>query len=147
MHSGEQRRPSDVRGHCANASEYRMGRGDTAIVRQAFAAFAARDLEALEMLSSVSLVLTHSPTGSALGQQLYEGRSGLARYLSDVERVWDRLELRPETFHNPRPGEVLVKGSVIARRGGASQQVPAAWSWTIVVAKIASVRVLPTAAA
>jgi ketosteroid isomerase-like protein len=119
---------------------------DTAIVKQAFAAFAARDLEALETLSSVSSVVTHSPTGSAVGQQLYEGRSALARYLSDVERVWDRLELRPETFHSPRPGEVLVKGSVITQRGDDSQQMSVAWSWRIVEGQIASVRVLPTAA-
>jgi ketosteroid isomerase-like protein len=123
-----------------------MRKDDTAIVRQAFAAFAARDLEALEMLSSVSLVVISPPTGSVLGQQLYEGRSALARYLSDVERVWDRLELRPETFHSPRPGEVLVKGSVITQRGDALQQVPVAWSWTIFEGEIASVRVLPTAA-
>jgi ketosteroid isomerase-like protein len=119
---------------------------DTAIVKQAFAAFAARDLGTLETLSSVSLVVTNPPTGSVTGQQRYEGRSALARYLSDVERVWERLELRPETFHSPRPGEVLVKGSAITRRGGASQQMPVAWSWTVIEGQIASVRVLPTAA-
>ena len=120
---------------------------DATIVKQAFAAFAARDLGTLETLSSASLVVTHSPTGSVVGEQLYEGRSALARYLSDVERVWDRLELRPETFHSPRPGEVLVKGSVITRRGDASQQISVAWSWRVVEGKIASVRVLPTGAA
>lgn len=123
-----------------------MPADDTAIVKQAFAAFAARDLEALEALSSVSSVVTHSPTGSAVGQQVYEGSSALARYLSDVERVWDRLELRPETFHSPRPGEVLVKGSVITRRGGVSQQMSVAWSWSIAEGRIASVRVLASAA-
>jgi ketosteroid isomerase-like protein len=123
-----------------------MGTDDTAIVKQAFAAFAARDLGALETLSSVSLVVTNPPTGSVVGQQRYEGRSALARYLSDVERVWDRLELRPETFHSPRPGEVLVKGWVIAERDGASKQMPVAWSWSIADGEIASVRVLPTSA-
>ena len=118
---------------------------DTTIVKQAFAAFAARDLGTLETLSSVSLVVTNPPTGSLTGQQRYEGRSALARYLSDVERVWDRLELRPETFHSPRPGEVLVKGCAITQRGGASQQMLVAWSWTIIEGQIASVRVLPTA--
>ena len=124
-----------------------MSTNDTAVVKQAFAAFAARDLAALEMLSSESLTVANPPTGSAVGQQLYEGRSALAVYLSDVGRVWDRLELRPETFHSPRSGEVLVKGSVIAQRNGASKQMPVAWSWTIVEGEIASVRVLPTAAA
>lgn len=122
-----------------------MDKEDTAIVKQAFAAFAARDLGTLETLSSVSLTVANPPTGSVIGQQLYEGRSALTQYLSDVERVWDNLELRPETFHSPRPGEVLVKGSVIAQRGGASQQMPVAWSWTIIDGEIASVRVLPTA--
>jgi ketosteroid isomerase-like protein len=122
-----------------------MDNDDTAIVKQAFAAFAARDLGALETLSSVSLIVTNPPTGSVLGQQLYEGRNALAQYLSDVERVWDRLELRPETFHSPRPGEVLVKGSVITQRDGASQQTPVAWSWAVIEGEIASVRVLPTA--
>jgi ketosteroid isomerase-like protein len=123
-----------------------MDMDDTAIVRQAFAAFAARDLGALETLSSVSLVVTNPPTGSVTGQQRYEGRGALARYLSDVERVWDHLELRPETFHSPRAGEVLVKGSAVTRRDGASRQMPVAWSWTILEGEIVSVRVLPTAA-
>jgi|GEM_PF-3981269 len=118
---------------------------DTAIVKQAFAAFAVRDLGTLETLSSASLVVTNPPTGSVTGQQRYEGRGALARYLSDVERVWDRLELRPETFHRPRAGEVLVKGTAITRRDGASRQIPVAWSWTIVDGKVTSVRVLPTA--
>jgi ketosteroid isomerase-like protein len=122
-----------------------MDKDDTAIIKQAFAAFAARDLETLETLSSVSLTVTNPPTGSVLGQQRYEGRKALAQYLSDVERVWDRLELRPETFHSPRPGEVLVKGSAFTQRDGASQQMPVAWSWTIVAGEIASVRVLSTA--
>jgi ketosteroid isomerase-like protein len=123
-----------------------MNTGDTAIVRQAYVAFAARDLAALERLSSESLTVTKPPTGAAVGQQLYEGRSALAVYLSDVGRVWDRLELRPETFHSPRPGEVLVKGSVVAQRDGVSKQMPVAWSWTITDGKITSVRILPTAA-
>jgi ketosteroid isomerase-like protein len=123
-----------------------MGTPDIALVKCAFAAFAARDLGVLESLSSDSAVVTNPPTGSVVGRQRYEGRGALAQYLADVERVWDRLELRPETFHSPRPGEVLVKGSVIAERGDASHHMSVAWSWNIVEGKIASVRVLPTVA-
>src|ERR1700760_598845 len=110
---------------------------DIAIVKQAFAAFAACDLATLEALSCVGLAVTNAPTGSVTGQQQYEGRGALASYLSDVQQVWDRLELRPETFHSPRAGVVLVKGSAITRRDGASRQMPVAWSWTIVEGKIA----------
>jgi ketosteroid isomerase-like protein len=118
---------------------------DVEIVKQAFAAFAVRDLRRLEELSSASLVVSNPPTGSAVGQQRYEGRGALARYLTDVERVWDRLDLRPQTFLCPRPGEVLVAGSVLAQRDGTTRELAAAWSWEIVDGQIASVRVLPSA--
>jgi ketosteroid isomerase-like protein len=118
---------------------------DLTIVQQAFAAFATRDLGRLEELSSADLVVSNPPTGSAVGQQRYEGRGVLAKYLSDVERVWDRLDLLPQTFLGTRPGEVLVAGSVLARRDGATREFAAAWSWGIVDGKIASVRVLPSA--
>jgi ketosteroid isomerase-like protein len=124
-----------------------MSTDDSGIVRQAFAAFAVRDLKRLEGLCSVNLVVTNPPTGSAVGQQRYEGRGALAQYLSDVEHVWDRLELQPKTFHSPRPGEVLVAGVVLAQRGGATQEVAAAWSWSISGGKISSVRILPAASA
>jgi ketosteroid isomerase-like protein len=122
-----------------------MPADDVEIVKQAFAAFAVRDLEHLEELSSVGLIVSNPPTGSAVGQRRYEGRGALARYLTDVERVWDRLDLRPQTFLSPRPGEVLVAGSVLAQRDGATQEFAAAWSWGIVDGEIASVRVLPSA--
>src|ERR1700722_10457331 len=122
-----------------------MSTDDTAIVRDAFSAFAARDLERLEMLCSTNLVVTNAPTASAVGHRRYEGRGALSQYLSDVGRVWDRLELQPETFHSPRPGEVLVAGVVIAERAGSTQVLSAAWSWSIVGGEIVSVRVLPAA--
>jgi hypothetical protein len=75
-----------------------MPADDIAVVKQAFAAFAVRDRARLEELSSAGLVL---PTGSAVGEPRYEGRDALARYLVDVERVWDRLELRPADVPQP----------------------------------------------
>jgi ketosteroid isomerase-like protein len=124
-----------------------MPTDDVEIVKQAFAAFAVRDLRHLEELSSASLIVSNPPTGSAVGQRRYEGRGALAQYLTDVERVWDRLDLRPQTFLSPRPGEVLVAGSVLARRGGATRELAAAWTWGILDGEIVSVRVLPSAEA
>jgi ketosteroid isomerase-like protein len=123
---------------------YRPIDDDIAIVTQAFTAFAARDISRLEELMSASLILTNPPTGSAVGRQRYEGRGALTMYLADVERVWDSLELRPQTFHSLRPGEVLVAGSVLVRRDGVTRELATAWSWGVVDGKIASVRVLPT---
>jgi ketosteroid isomerase-like protein len=120
---------------------------DIAIVKRAFEAFAARDLVSLEELTSENLVVHNAVTGSAVGQDRYEGRGALGGYLADVDRVWERLELRPQTFHSPRPGEVLVAGTVLAGHQGNPQSVTAAWSWNLVEGVVVYVRVLPTAEA
>lgn len=116
---------------------------DVATVKQAFDAFAARDLVRLQVLSSEGMVLENAVTGSIIGQQRYEGRGAIARYLADVDEVWGYLEIRPRTFHSTRPGQVLVSGSVLARRSGATREVAAAWSWDVLDGKIVSIRVLP----
>jgi ketosteroid isomerase-like protein len=116
---------------------------DVATVKQAFDAFAARDLVRLQALSSEGMVLENAVTGSVIGQQRYEGRDAIARYLADVDEVWGYLEIRPRTFHSTRPGQVLVSGSVLARRSGATRELAAAWSWDVLDGKIVSIRVLP----
>jgi ketosteroid isomerase-like protein len=120
---------------------------DIAIVKRAFEAFAARDVVRMEELTSERLVVHNAVTGSVVGQRRYEGRDALARYLADVDRVWERLELRPQTFHSPRPGEVLVAGWVLAEHQGNARSVAAAWSWSLVEGVIVHVRVLPVAEA
>jgi ketosteroid isomerase-like protein len=118
---------------------------DIATVKQTFDAFAARDLPRLHELSAESLVVHNAVTGSVVGRERYEGRDALARYLADVDRVWGHLELRPQTFHSVRPGQVLVAGTVLARRDGKERAVAAAWSWSLVDGHVTYVRVLPTA--
>ena len=120
---------------------------DIAIVKGAFEAFAARDLVRLEELTNEELVVHNAITGSAIGQERYEGRDALGRYLADVDRVWERLELRPQIFHSPRSGEVLVAGTVLAEHQGKVRSVAAAWSWSLVEGVVVYVRVLPTAEA
>jgi SnoaL-like domain len=120
---------------------------EIAIIKLVYEAFAVRDLGVLERLSSEAMVVHNAVTGSATGQPRYEGREALARYLADVDRVWTRLELRPQTFQATRPGRVLVAGVVMVERDGHSAELPAAWSWKLVGGKVTYVRVLPTAEA
>ena|ERR1700677_1590322 len=120
---------------------------DVAIIKRVYAAFAARDRAALEALSADDAVVHNSVTGSAQGQDRYEGRGALAKFLADVDLAWTRLELRPQTFHSTRPGSVLVAGTVLVERGGHAQELSAAWSWKVLEGKVTYVRVLPTAEA
>lgn len=120
---------------------------DVAIIKRVYVAFAARDQAALEALSADNAVVHNAITGSAQGQERYEGRAALAKFLADVELTWTRLELRPQTFHSTRPGSVLVAGTVFVERGGHTEELSAAWSWKLVEGKVTYVRVLPTAEA
>ena len=117
---------------------------DIAVVRRAFDAFTARDLKALEGLTSETAVVYNPITGAVSGRTRYAGRDALLDYLADVERVWSRLELRPRTFHSPHPGEVLVVGEVRGSRGADTRDVPAAWRWTVVNGEITFVEILRT---
>jgi ketosteroid isomerase-like protein len=120
---------------------------DVAIIKRVYVAFAARDPQALEALCADDAVVHNSVTGSAQGKERYEGRGALSRFLADIDRIWTRLELRPQTFHSTRPGSVLVAGTVFAERGGHAEELSAAWSWKVVESKVTYVRVLPTAEA
>lgn len=120
---------------------------DVAIIKQVYVAFAARDPQGLEALCAEDAVVQNSVTGSAQGQERYEGRGALSRFLADIDRIWTRLELRPQTFHSTRPGSVLVAGTVFVERGGHAEELSAAWSWKVVDGKVTYVRVLPTAEA
>jgi hypothetical protein len=93
------------------------------------------------------MVLHNAVTGSAMGQERYEGRAALARFLEDVDQTWTRIELRPQTFHSTRPGSVLVAGTVLVERGGHAEELATAWSWKVVDGMVTYVRVLPTAEA
>jgi hypothetical protein len=120
-----------------------MPSDDIAIVKRAYEAFRTRDLVDLEAMASDALVVHNPVTGIAVGQERYEGRSALGRYLTDVDRVWERLEVRPQTFYSPRPGEVLVAGTVLIEYEGTARLVAAAWSWSLVGDLVVYLRVLP----
>jgi ketosteroid isomerase-like protein len=124
-----------------------MSGDDVTIIKRVYAAFAARDRAGLEAMSSDDFVVQNAVTGSAMGQERYEGREALSRFLGDIDRIWTCLELRPRTFHSTRPGNVLVSGTVFVERGGHAEELSAAWSWKVLDGKVTYVRVLPTAEA
>jgi ketosteroid isomerase-like protein len=117
---------------------------DIAVVRRAYAAFAARDLSGLEELTSDAAVVYNPITGAVVGRTRYVGHDALLNYLADVERVWTQLELLPRTFSSPRPGEVLVVGRVRMCRGGEVHTVRAAWRWTVAGGEVTFVEILRT---
>ncbi len=111
------------------------------MIRRAYRAFAARDLETLRELSHAEVEI-HTVTGViAARDEPYRGHDGLESYLHDVSSVWDELELIPAEFHDLDDGGVLVFGRARARRGSTLVDSPTAWVWTLEDHRVTSARV------
>ena len=102
-----------------------------AVVRQAYRAFAERELPTLRRLAHPDVEVRTVTGMLAARQEPYRGHEGLEAYLDDVARVWDELELHPAEFHPLDSERVLVLGRVLARRGSALHDSPSAWVWTV----------------
>jgi ketosteroid isomerase-like protein len=117
---------------------------NVAIVKRAFDAIAVRDFAHLEAVCSRDLVVQNAVTGLASDSDRYHGRRALVRYLADADRTWDLLELRSRTFHSFSAGRVMVAGTMRTELGDVTNEVAAAWLWSLVGGAIIYVRVLPT---
>jgi ketosteroid isomerase-like protein len=119
---------------------------DADVVRAIYAAFAARDIDAVLRFFDPTCELHLAPTAEvAARSDPYRGHQGVRDYFADVERVWDELVLHPDDFRM-LPGVVVVLGRVDVRRGGTSARRHVVWTWHVHDGKATSVRVADTGA-
>ena len=87
---------------------------DIEVVKATFAAFAARDLDAVLALAAPDIEFT-AVTGEHAGRtEPYRGHDGMRQYFRDVASVWEELRLTPREFR--ASGDlILVTGKVSAR--------------------------------
>ena len=111
------------------------------LIRQAYRAFAERDLEALVALADEEIEVS-TVTGLLSGRtEPYRGYSGLEEYMADLASTWKRIELQPQQFHPLDEERVLVFGRVRAWHERGFLDSSNAWLWTIRGDKVASVQV------
>jgi ketosteroid isomerase-like protein len=111
------------------------------VIRRAYEAFAARNVEVLRELSTPDIEIRAVTGVLAERTEPYLGHDGIAEYLADVSKVWDELDLEPVDFNPLQSGEVLVYGRVRARRGSMRLDSANAWLWRLDGERIASVEV------
>ena len=118
---------------------------DIEVVKAAFAAFAARDLQAVLALSRPDIELT-AVTGAHAGRtDPYRGYDGMRQYLRDVAAVWEELHLTPREFREE--GDlILVTGKVSARSRSRTVTGSTGWIWRVRNGKVTFVRVYASAA-
>ena len=111
------------------------------IIRRAYAAFAARDLDTLVSLSDESIEVS-TVTGLLAGRSdPYRGHEGLGEYMSDLAGTWKRLELRPQQFNRIDDENTLVFGRVRAWHDKGFLDSANAWLWTIRDDRVVAVKV------
>jgi ketosteroid isomerase-like protein len=89
------------------------------VVKCALEAFADRDVQAFLELADPEIELIVPGTASlAQGGRSYKGHDGVVRYVHDVGRIWDELEVIPQRY-DERGDRVMVTGRLRARREGS----------------------------
>ena len=118
---------------------------DIEVVKASFAAFAARDLDAVLALAAPDVELT-AVTGEQAGRTgPYRGHDGIRQYFRDVASVWEELHLTPRDFR--ASGDmILVTGKVSARSRSRTVSGSTGWIWRVRDGKVTYVRVYASAA-
>jgi ketosteroid isomerase-like protein len=118
---------------------------DIEVVKAMFAAFAARDVEAVIALAAPDIELT-AVTGEHAGRtDPYRGLEGLRQYFRDVASVWEELHLTPREFR--AAGDlILVTGKVSARSRSRTVTGSTGWLWRVRDGRVVYVRVYASAA-
>jgi ketosteroid isomerase-like protein len=122
-----------------------VGRSDIDVVKEVYAAFAARDIDRVEALLDPDVVFI-AVTGGIIGRtEPYRGYQGMREYFSDVARVWDELVLTPREFEEV--GDAIpVTGRVSARSPSRMISGSTGWVWRVRNGLVVYVRVYSSAA-
>jgi ketosteroid isomerase-like protein len=111
------------------------------LIRQAYRAFAERDVEALIRLADEEVEVS-TVTGLLSGRtEPYRGHSGLEEYMVDLASTWKRIELQPQQFNALDEERILVFGRARVWHERGFLDSSNAWLWTIRGGKVAAVQV------
>jgi ketosteroid isomerase-like protein len=123
-------------GECATildgmaAKDAAFARGEDSIERvgRVFDAFARRDIRGALEFMHPQVRLWVVTAAVVRGGRPYVGHKGIREYFRDVDRIWERLELKPVEFD--KVGEaVVVVGEVHARGPAGELRQPTVWTW------------------
>jgi ketosteroid isomerase-like protein len=122
-----------------------VARSDIDVVKEVYAAFAARDLERVEAVLDPDVVFV-AVTGGLIGRtEPYRGHEGMREYFTDVARIWDELVLTPREFEEVGDA-ILVTGRVSARSPSRMISGSTGWVWRVRDGLVVYVRVYASAA-
>lgn len=109
-----------------------MSEPEEALVRRLYDCFNRRDEDCIREICDEAMEFFPVVTAEVVGREApYVGPAGLRQYLTDVEEVWEELQIAAgrQQWRGPR---VLVRGRVYARsRELGIRDLPIAWIWEV----------------
>jgi PAS domain S-box-containing protein len=130
---------------CTRRRPPSQGSDPVAIVREVFAAFAARDVTGMLSRCHPDVVLrTFATSQLAQRTEPYRGHEGVRAYLSDVSEVWDELAFTAMELRQT-PESVIGFGRTDARRGAQTIVASVVWVVRLEADQILSIEVFQAA--
>jgi serine phosphatase RsbU (regulator of sigma subunit) len=116
----------------ARSSIARSAESPIELVERLYDCFNRRDGGCIEAICDERMEFLPSVTAEAVGRTApYVGPTGLRAYMSDVETVWEELQIAASEVER-HGSSLLVRGRVYARsRELGIRDVPAAWIWEV----------------
>ena len=106
------------------------GTAQVALVEALFAAFAARDVDAVLRRVAADVVLD-LPTAQMAGRDgPYRGRAGVRAYYEDLQRLWDVLSVHADGVR-AAAGGAIVFGRIEGRTGGVEVRRQVVWAFRL----------------
>jgi len=104
-----------------------MSQDNVELVRRVFAAFAARDIEAIAPLLDPELEVRPAIAGAPEGV-VYRGREGMRDFWREIDAAWDEFLIEPQEFRD-LGAKVLVLGRAHARGGESGIVLDTTGGW------------------
>jgi ketosteroid isomerase-like protein len=110
------------------------------LVRRAYEAFAARDLETLGAIAIADFEL--DMTDRVLNPATYRGEQGVRQFFAEIDELWESMDMKVERLVE-RDDQVLalLEVDIKGRGSGLVLQDRIAQLWTVREGKLAGMRV------
>lgn len=107
-----------------------MSARNVELARGLFAAFDAREVEAVLALIHPECEFHAVTAALAADGRPYRGHAGIRRYFTDIAAYWEELRVLPREYRDAGDA-VVVLGRVYARGGSQVVDSPAGWVWRV----------------
>lgn len=104
-----------------------MSQDNVELVRGVFAAFAARDLDAIAPMLDPELEISPAIAGSPEGV-VYHGPEGMREFWREIDAAWEEFQIDAREFRD-LGAKVLVLGRVHARGAGSGIVLDTGGGW------------------